>query len=80
MPFPRGGMLVAFTDGICERTNGHGEQFGDTRLEKSLQRHAELGAPLFVEKLLDEVKSFGHDKELDDDVAIAVAKFFAEGG
>ncbi len=80
VPFPRGGMLVAFTDGICERTNDRGEQFGDNRLEKFVQRHAELNAPLFVAKLLDEVKSFGHDKELDDDVAIAVAKFFAEGG
>ncbi|MGH7450083.1 MAG: PP2C family protein-serine/threonine phosphatase, partial [bacterium] len=79
-PFPRGGMLVAFTDGICERTNGRGEQFGDNRLEKFVQRHAELNAPLFVVKLLDEVKSFGQGKDLDDDVAIAVAKFCTEGG
>jgi hypothetical protein len=74
-PFPAGGMLVAFTDGICERTNGRGEQFGDNRLEQFVQRHAELNAPLFVAKLLDDVKSFGQDKILDDDVAIAVAKF-----
>jgi sigma-B regulation protein RsbU (phosphoserine phosphatase) len=75
VPFPRGGMLVAFTDGICERMNGRGEQFGDHRLEKFVQHHAELNAPLFVAQLLEEVKSFGQGKARDDDVAIAVAKF-----
>jgi len=34
-----------------------------------------FGAKSFVQQLLEEVKNFGQGKDLDDDGAIAVAKF-----
>ncbi len=74
-PFPRGGMLVAFTDGIWERTNAQNEQFGEERLAKFVAGHSASSAKSLAQQLLDEVKNFGMGKELDDDVAIAVVKF-----
>jgi len=74
-PFPRGGMLIAYTDGIWERANAQDEQFGEGRLAGFVAEHSALGAKSFVQQLLEEVKNFGQGKELDDDVAIAVAKF-----
>jgi hypothetical protein len=74
-PFPAGGMLVAFTDGICERTDAQGEQYGDERLATFIIDHAKLNAEPFVQKLFNDVKNFGQNKILDDDAAIAVVKF-----
>jgi hypothetical protein len=74
-PFPRGGMLVAFTDGIWERTNAKNEQFGEERLARFVAEHSASSAKSLAQQLLDEVKNFGKSEELDDDVTIAVAKF-----
>jgi sigma-B regulation protein RsbU (phosphoserine phosphatase) len=74
---PHGGMLVAFTDGIWERTNAQGEQYGEERLARFIAKHAALPPQSFVQQLLEEVKNFGQSQELDDDVAIAVTKFLS---
>jgi hypothetical protein len=74
-PLPRGGLLVAFTDGIWERANAQGEQYGEERLARFIAQHAALPPQSFVQQLLEEVKNFGQSQELDDDVAIAVTKF-----
>jgi hypothetical protein len=76
-PLPRGSMLVAFTDGIWERTNAQGEQYGEERLARFIAKHAALPPQSFVQQLLEEVKNFGQSQELDDDVAIAVTKFLS---
>jgi sigma-B regulation protein RsbU (phosphoserine phosphatase) len=70
-------MLVAFTDGIWERTNAQGEQYGEERLARFIAKHAALPPQSFVQQLLEEVKNFGQSQELDDDVAIAVTKFLS---
>jgi hypothetical protein len=74
-PFPRDGVLVAFTDGIWERTNAQNEQFGEERLAKFVAGHSTSSAKSLSQQLLEEVKNFGRGKELDDDVAIAIVKF-----
>ncbi len=74
-PLPHGSMIVAFTDGIGERANTQGEQYGEERLAKFIASHAALQPQSFVQQLLVEVKKFGQSRDLDDDVAIAVTKF-----
>jgi hypothetical protein len=74
-PFPAGGMLVAFTDGIWERTDAKGEQYGDNRLARFIANYAKLNVKVFVQRLFDDVKEFDQNKDLDDDAAVAVAKF-----
>jgi sigma-B regulation protein RsbU (phosphoserine phosphatase) len=77
-PLPQGSMLVAFTDGVWERANARGEQYGEERLAQFIAGHAALPPQSFVQQLLEEVKNFGQSQELDDDVAIAVTKFLTK--
>lgn len=71
-PFSRGSWLVCYTDGVFERRDAQGEEFGEERLIQSAQRHLEGQATECVNKLLTDVKAFGEGRELDDDLTIAV--------
>jgi|GEM_PF-1439399 len=73
--FTPGCLFVSFTDGLLEQTDLQGEQYGEERLRKFVQSHAELNAAPFTQELLSELKTFGQGKEFNDDVGIAVAKF-----
>lgn len=73
--FTHGSLFVSFTDGLLEQTDLQGEQYGEERLRKFVQNHAELNAAPFTQELLSELKTFGQGKEFNDDVGIAVAKF-----
>jgi hypothetical protein len=72
--FPPGCLLIACTDGVWERSNPSGEQFGDVALENFLIEHAALDAGSVVRHLLNELKSFGDGRAFEDDVTLAVAK------
>ena len=76
--FTPGCLYVSFTDGLLEQTDLQGEQYGEERLRKFVQSHAELNAASFTQELLSELKTFGQGKEFNDDVGIAVAKFGEE--
>jgi hypothetical protein len=73
-PFKPDSMLVSYTDGITERTNMDGEQYGEQRLHAFIKRNADLDAQTFTQKLLDEVRIFGARQDLEDDVTLAVVK------
>lgn len=72
--FPPGSLLLSCTDGILERTNPAGEEYGQERLIGFLRNHSHCDARTFVRLLLDEVRAFGADRSLEDDVGIAVAR------
>ncbi|MGA9115724.1 MAG: PP2C family protein-serine/threonine phosphatase [Bacteroidota bacterium] len=72
--FPPGALLLCCTDGITERTNTSGEEYGPERLTAFLRNHGGLGAHAFVRRLLEEVRSFGEGRGLEDDVGVAVAR------
>lgn len=74
-PFHPGSMFVSFTDGILERMNLQREQYGDDRLREHVLANAHLDVQGFSRQLLEEVRSFGQAKELDDDVGLAIVKF-----
>ncbi|MEK6755348.1 MAG: PP2C family protein-serine/threonine phosphatase, partial [Bacteroidota bacterium] len=77
-PFPPGTMVVCYTDGISERRNQEGEEYGEERLKEFVPSHADLDAEPFAQRLLEEVKAFGRGKDLDDDITVAVAKWLPE--
>jgi len=77
-PFPPGAMVVCYTDGIFERRNQEGEEYGEERLKEFIQSHIGLDSQAFAQRLLEEVKAFGQGKDLDDDITVAVAKWLAE--
>ncbi len=73
-PFLPGSLLVTYTDGLLERTNTMGEQFGDEQLSEFVRTHAHFDAHDFARQLLAEVKRFGNWASLEDDIGIAVAR------
>ena len=72
--FPTGSVAVLYTDGILERTNPEGEQYGEERLHHFIQDNADNDVQTLVQKLLGDVKSFGMGKDLDDDVTLAIIR------
>jgi serine phosphatase RsbU (regulator of sigma subunit) len=73
-PFTSGTWLVCYTDGILERRDPQGEEYGEERLKDSAQRRGILDAEAFVGGLLADVVAFGGGSELDDDITVAVVK------
>jgi sigma-B regulation protein RsbU (phosphoserine phosphatase) len=74
VPFPRGGLLVLFTDGLTECTNRSGAEFGATRV-------AEVAAPCsgaapvrVVENLLRAAEAYAAGKAFADDVTIVCVR------
>ena len=78
--FLPGHVLVSYTDGIPERTNSQGEQYGEDRLTEFVRANAHSELQAFTRRLFAEVKDFGRGKELEDDVSVAVAKYSADSG
>lgn len=74
-PFPKGTWMVSYTDGILERRNAQGEEYGEERLQESARKHSHLEVEAFVHELLSDAKNFGEGSELDDDITVAVAKW-----
>ncbi len=74
-PFPSGSLLVACTDGVSERSNPAGEFYGLGSLRSFVERNRHLDCPDFVGLLLKEVRQFGADAPLEDDLTLAVARF-----
>ncbi len=70
--FP-GDTLALYTDGITESFNDAGEEFGEQRLIKALQRHRESPAQGLLSAIVDEVQQFS-PHEQHDDVTLIVAK------
>jgi serine phosphatase RsbU (regulator of sigma subunit) len=70
-----GSMLVACTDGVSERTNSCGEEFGESALDSFVAEHGALDSPAFARNLLAAVKRFGDDRPFEDDATLVVAKF-----
>jgi phosphoserine phosphatase RsbU/P len=72
--FPRGSMLVSYTDGLLEQRDAAGEEFGDERLREYVRTHAWQEAEAFTLGLLQEVREFGGGRAPEDDMSIAVVK------
>jgi len=68
-----GDTLLLYTDGVTERFNDSGEEFGERRLIDALVRHQELPARALLEAVLNEVRRFG-PQEQTDDLTLIVAK------
>lgn len=63
-----GDLLVAYTDGLVEASNGEA-LFGETRVLEAVERMRKAPVRVIVEHLRDEVLHYSHGK-LMDDVAI----------
>ena len=67
-----GDYLVLFTDGVTEVKNSLGEEFGDERLIDFLRKHYGEKPTKLRTLLLQEVRNFCAQKDLPDDLTLAI--------
>jgi hypothetical protein len=72
--FKLGHVLVCYTDGITERVNTDGVQYGEERIDDFVKRNVNVDPDSFATKLLQEVTSFGGGAAFEDDVTVAIVK------
>jgi phosphoserine phosphatase RsbU/P len=72
--FRSGDLLIAYTDGIVECLNKHGEEFGENRLIQVVQENRELSAARIKELVVANVLSWMHAEEKEDDMTLIVAR------
>lgn len=73
-----GDVLVLYTDGLFERENGVGQQFGLRRLRQFVLRNAAMSAQELVEAVFEEVYAFGNRQKWSDDASLMVVKKLAQ--
>jgi serine phosphatase RsbU (regulator of sigma subunit) len=60
--------IFFFTDGLVERFNAQGEEFGEQRLAQELLKRRGLGLKPMMDAIYTETQNFAEDKKFDDDV------------
>jgi serine phosphatase RsbU (regulator of sigma subunit) len=70
-----GDLLLLFSDGLPEASNGAGDEFGDERIEALLKRHATLAPPELLDRILQDVAQFVADAPARDDLTIFVLRY-----
>jgi sigma-B regulation protein RsbU (phosphoserine phosphatase) len=70
IPFPVGGLILMFSDGLSEACNNKDEQFGETNLSNFLQDHRHLDPQEICEALWKEVQRYSGDQPQQDDFTI----------
>jgi sigma-B regulation protein RsbU (phosphoserine phosphatase) len=67
-------VLVLYTDGIIERQDAKGNEFGLTRLKKVVLENQQSEAKEIVEIIFKTVFEYDNSKKWDDDVTVVVVK------
>ena len=70
-----GESLIAYTDGVTEQINDHGEFFGIERLISTINPFQELTPQRIVTKTLNALKHFQGKTEVHDDMTLVAIKF-----
>lgn len=67
-------VLVLYTDGIVERQNKNGEEFGIQQLKDVINTNKESDADKILNSIFKEADKFGDGKRWDDDATVVVIK------
>lgn len=65
-----GDTVVLYTDGLYEAEGAGNEEFGEERLLRAAQRHADLSLSALFPALIDEARRFSQNDAFDDDVCL----------
>lgn len=71
---PKGASFVLYTDGVTDSESSAGESFGNERLRRVLEAHANLPAKGLCNKVLEEIHHFSREGESLDDMSLIVLK------
>lgn len=67
-------VLVIFSDGIVERQNPTGEEFGMERLKELIVKHRDKSAQVLLELIFFAADDFGKVEKWEDDASVMVIK------
>jgi sigma-B regulation protein RsbU (phosphoserine phosphatase) len=70
----RGDLILLYTDGLVECTNGTNEKYGFGRLRTALLRIAAFDARLACETLMHDARSFYGDRPPADDISMILGR------
>jgi sigma-B regulation protein RsbU (phosphoserine phosphatase) len=70
----RGATLLITTDGLIERQDATGDQFGEERMIALIEKHPAATAAQLVEMLFDACYAFGSGRPWEDDATAVVVK------
>lgn len=70
----KGSLLLLLSDGIFERTNASGVQYGFDRLKKLVIKNINKTSKKIIDIIFDDVRAFGNNKSLEDDATIVIMK------
>jgi stage II sporulation SpoE-like protein len=70
----RGATLLMCTDGLVERSNEAGDQFGDERMQSVMLDHPQATAAELVDLLFERAKEFGDSRPWEDDATAVVVR------
>jgi phosphoserine phosphatase RsbU/P len=70
----RNDLLIMFTDGIVEATNGSDDFYGDERLQSIIRTHNKLGAKDLMQRILEDLERFSESADQHDDMTMLVIK------
>lgn len=74
IPFNRGDIFVAFTDGVIETSNASGKEFSAARLADSVKASRKGSAEEVSSHLLDSLRTFSGKETYDDDLTLVTVK------
>ena len=74
IPLHAGDLYLLFTDGITEAMNAEDDCFGDVRLGRILEEHADLPSEELRERVLREIAAFVGDVPQHDDMTMILLK------
>jgi serine phosphatase RsbU (regulator of sigma subunit) len=77
LPLRTGDLYVFFTDGISEAMNGANDCFGELRLRRLLEEHADLPPEELRELVLRDVRRFVDGAPQHDDMTMILLKIDA---
>ena len=69
-----GDILLAYTDGVTEAPNIHGEEFSEDRVIEVLRRSSGESARDFVDSIASEVNGWSQGTAQHDDITIVAMK------
>ena len=69
-----GELLVGVTDGLLERRDPQGREFGLDRLKDVVRRNRRSSSDTILEAIFDASRSFGADRPFEDDATAVVVR------
>jgi serine phosphatase RsbU (regulator of sigma subunit) len=70
-----GDTVVVFSDGVSEALDSAGEEFGDDRLQATVERMGDVSAEAVVDGVVAEVREFTKGAPQSDDITVLVVRY-----